>query len=535
MLLSILLGLELTAQSEDLPRVDFSRLEDAVRLQIQDARNFAQPLIRQADLPPGLRAEAWGSLAKIYHVYNFSAAAEASYRRALALAPGDVRWNYLLGRLLQENYEDPDAPERALAALRKARQLDPDNPYVLSSLATVLLDTSALEEAESVLDRALRVAPDEAVILALRGRLAVARDAPDEAIRFYRRALEVQPSADRLHYPLGMAYRALGDMDRARVHLNRSGRNSPSMSNPLLQELMSLRRGARVHQLSGMVAANAGRYDAAAVEFGKAVEANPEDPRAYLNLATALILDNQREAGFTTYRRGLELDPSHWLLNYNYGSLLAESGDDEEAVAYLQRAVAGNARNRDAHFGLAHCLMRLDRPAEATDAYRQVLEIDPHSQAGRYWLGIAAAAAGQWTLARDSFQAVLNSNPGRVEAAAALARLLAAAPEPDLRNPRAALDLARRLYQAVASLDHGAVLALALAANGEFEQASQLQGQLVEAAQANELPRLVEAYTDHQAMYLRRQMPISPWPEGDPVFHPAPSLRLHLGGLTPDS
>jgi hypothetical protein len=60
-----------------------------------------------------------------------------------------------------------------------------------------------------------------------------------------------------------------------------------------------------------------------------------------------------------------------------------------------------------------------------------------------------------------------------------LAFLLAASPQIDLRNGQKALELARMVYQASGSVDHGTLVALALAELGRCDEAASLTRSLL--------------------------------------------------------
>ena len=64
-----------------------------------------------------------------------------------------------------------------------------------------------------------------------------------------------------------------------------------------------------------------------------------------------------------------------------------------------------------------------------------------------------------------------------------LAYLLAASPQYDLRDGARALELAQMIYQATGSLEHGALVAMALAELGRCTEASEWQRRMIAAAE----------------------------------------------------
>jgi len=61
------------------------------------------------------------------------------------------------------------------------------------------------------------------VELARLGELAVVEKQYQTAVYFLTLALQRLPDANRLHYSLGLAYRGLGDKEKARAHLAKRG------------------------------------------------------------------------------------------------------------------------------------------------------------------------------------------------------------------------------------------------------------------------------------------------------------------------
>ena len=80
--------------------------------------------------------------------------------------------------------------EEAIALLRKAKALDPNNGYILDSLGWAYFKSGKLPEAKRYLERALQLAPDEATILNHLGDLHAAEGNTKQALSFYQRGLD---------------------------------------------------------------------------------------------------------------------------------------------------------------------------------------------------------------------------------------------------------------------------------------------------------------------------------------------------------
>jgi Flp pilus assembly protein TadD len=73
--------------------------------------------------------------------------------------------------------------------------------------------------------------------------------------------------------------------------------------------------------------------------------------------------------------------PDDAYVAFNLGSAVARF-DPAAAIALLDRALALDGKNPDAHNNLGNAFLALGRHAEAADAYRRCLELAPgHPQA----------------------------------------------------------------------------------------------------------------------------------------------------------
>ncbi|HKR21313.1 MAG TPA: hypothetical protein VJS17_01915, partial [Pyrinomonadaceae bacterium] len=85
--------------------------------------------------------------------------------------------------------------------------------------------------------------------------------------------------------------------------------------------------------------------------------------------------------------------------------------------------------------------------------------------------------------ALDTLERAHAQYPRKGRTVVMLAYFLATSPAMELRDGARALDLARRAYEATGSLQHGALIAMALAELGRCNEAAERQRQLVEAAE----------------------------------------------------
>jgi tetratricopeptide (TPR) repeat protein len=83
--------------------------------------------------------------------------------------------------------------------------------------------------------------------------------------------------------------------------------------------------------------------------YGRAIELNPRNADAFVNLGRLLQLQGDLKRAKRHYERALELVPNHQLALYNLGTVFDELSELETASDYYLRA----PDVPDAHFNLA--------------------------------------------------------------------------------------------------------------------------------------------------------------------------------------
>lgn len=460
------------------PEPSLEGLEPEVAEQLVAAREQFQNYFGREGIEPAGRAEAFGELARLYHAYGLSGPAEAAYRNAHALAPEDHRWAYLLAYLYQQEGQF----ETAAALYGRALTVQETLPGLVH-LAEVLLEQGNLDDAETVLRRVLSGAPESPSARALLGQVALSRGEHSLAADYLRSALEAVPEATRLHYPLALAYRGLGDMEKAREHLAQRGEVGVRPPDPLVDELEELKTGERVHVLRGRTAFRFGDYQSAAQEFGLAVEARPDSVAARVNLGSALGQLGDRIAAIHQFRRVLEIAPDNFSAHYNLGVLLRLEGAVEESLPHLEKAVELDPGDGPAWRELAVARARAGQPDAALEAYTRasgLLPYDPETRLGEVQLLVNLRRFEEALQRLEDSHAVAPRSPRVVNA---YARFLAAVPEDSLRDGERAVELAEPLVEAQPTAAHVETLALALAEAGRCEEAAEWQRRMIDAHQ----------------------------------------------------
>lgn len=146
-------------------------------------------------------------------------------------------------------------------------------------------------------------------------------------------------------------------------------------------------------------------------------------------LLLLVALDRERSAVFLDeerlWRDTLLKNPGATSARVNLGTLLARRGEQREALALFQAALAAEPGSADILSNIGSALVSLRRPGEAEASYRAALRSDPDFIAARVGLGSLLQARGEPREATGHFSVAARLSPDspdiRFQLAAALA------------------------------------------------------------------------------------------------------------------
>ena len=458
---------------------DLDGLEAEIREQLLSLQSALIALAKEPTTTDLKLSEAYGLLGQVYQAYALTAPARECYSNAQQLAPKDYRWPYLLGQLCQQE----GRAEEAINHYKLARQLRPDYLAAPVQLGNLYLQQNRPVEARASFTEALALNAHCTAARYGLGQLALANRNYAEAIQYLEQALAEAPEANRIHYALAMAYRGLGKLEPAQAHLQRQGTVGVRVTDPLLEGLQELVRGERLYLLRGRIAFDARRFAEAAAAFRKAIAANPASTQARINLGSVLAELGESAEAIEQYQAALRLAPNNATAHYNLGFLLAKQNQREQAIKHLQAVLSAQSEDADARFLLAQELLKSERREEALAEFSRLVETNPDNEDALLEQVKLLLQNKQYKQALERLERGHTRFPQKGRTAALLAYLLAASPQPELRDGARALALAQLVYQSTNLVNHAAIVALALAELGRCSEAAEWQRRLLAAAE----------------------------------------------------
>ncbi len=403
-------------------------------------------------------------------------------------------------------------------------------------LGRVALSANAFETAEEQFREAVRDYPESA---AAKRSLAAALEGMGrraEAAMWYQEALELSPNDVGLLFRTGLLYNSEGRWEAAAERLGRAVEIEPSFGPAWVELARSLgETGDRLEAAEALTRAlelapgdrnlrfhRAGNYrlggrrELALREFESLLADFGFDREIVLTLGR---IEQELGRPASAVRRFEQLveagaEPAQLSqAHFELGNIRTEQERYEEAIPHYQRAIAFNPTLKEAYFNLGTALGRLGQFTEAALAARRALELDPDDSRARAAEVTALLLAGEDARVRLMLEQTLElpDRGGSGFFALLLAEVLAASEDDSVRDGDAALRLAMDLFQRAQTPAHGAVVALAYAATGDFEQAVAWQQRLIENLERAGAAEALPAARERLAAYQAGQPVRAPW------------------------
>ncbi len=353
---------------EPLPVPDLSGIEPGIRQRVEGLRQQVEQATTVNDLTRPELAEGYGRLGQYYLAYDYFEAAGACFANALELVPGDPRWTYFVG-IIEQAAGQLDI---AVSHYRQVLKTSPDDSATLVRLGRALADLGQAEAAAVVFEQAAGLDDSRAAGRFGLGKLAAKAGEHAAAVEHFEAVLELAPEASLVHYPLGQAYRRLGDIDRARAELAQRGPVDVPYEDPLGNAVAWLKTGTAFEVLQALARDSSDQFSD--VDFlGFALTQLSGVEGAVEKLAEVLRLRGTSESP--------EQRRENARVQYVLGGLLVDRGADLRALKRFQTAVELDPSLLDAGIKLGNVLVRQQRFEAAEAAYSQVLVSDPQHPA----------------------------------------------------------------------------------------------------------------------------------------------------------
>ncbi|PYU31910.1 MAG: hypothetical protein DMG31_11385 [Acidobacteria bacterium] len=287
-----------------------------------------------------------------------AAAAEASFRRAAQLLPGQARPLYLLAEALERSGKRPEAIEQYRAALALA----PKDDAILFALARALLAGGQTSAAESDFRQLLALKPDSAPAQLGLAESLLSQQKTAEAVDAFREYLLKVPDDRHARFERAVALQDLNRFDESLHELDLLDEGAPP--------------GAESLKLRGSIYLQQKKWTDAAASFQKALAASPADAQLHLWMGQTKMELHDYTAAENELRRSLELAPANSDALRQLVGVYYLSGRYQATLSTLDLLAQRETPAPLDWFFRALSCDKLGRKPEAAAAYQKFLELD---------------------------------------------------------------------------------------------------------------------------------------------------------------
>ncbi len=292
-----------------------------------------------------------------------------------------IEWAHILrANALWAMGEEDDALEE----FRQDTALYPEDPQVFY-LASIMLDgasktgKSNWEEAIRDLDEAIKLDPRPPQYYAqkcLSKSLLAEHDKTklDKAISECRAAVQHDPTfvKSRLYLAYLLEQKKLGD---GLAEYKKAVELDPNDSD--------------AHVNLGAALFNQKNLDGAIAEYKKAIELDPTNSATHNRLGTALFNQKNFDRAIAEYKKAIELDPTNSATHNRLGTALFNQKNFDRAIAEFKKAIELDPNNSDAYYNLGLAFVNQENFDGAIAEFKKAIELDPNNSDAHGNLGVA--------------------------------------------------------------------------------------------------------------------------------------------------
>lgn len=243
----------------------------------------------------------------------------STLNRALSRDPNSVRTLLYISQV----YAAQNKHEHSIAALQRARTIDPDSLSVLRALTVEAMETRqvgvALRFAGELRKKSAENLDDKYLVSAV----MLQGEKYDVAAEQLEEYVAKRPEDSQAALGLGIAYLAEGKYVDARKWLEHSLELDPNL--------------LEAHYELGMLARKENKSSEAIQRFETVLQRQPDNPKALLGIGTLYLEEGQFEKAEAALRRSQKADASEPQTEYQLSLLFTRMGRTDEAQQHMTR------------------------------------------------------------------------------------------------------------------------------------------------------------------------------------------------------
>ncbi len=367
------------------------------------------------------------ALAGLFLAQNKLGMAEDFLRQSKTDFPENSKGYCMLGNF----YIQTNQMDKALAEYAGLYQAHPKDPDVRKNYIKLLIMKGSVEDARKINDPILKSQPSDIDAQIFKAEIEIRGGKANDAADTLQGVLKIDPDSAEAHYQLGLAFDQMGSTNRSGSEWREAVRLAPDFLDAhvalagtairqgdwsfLAQEAEQIRTSAPANPqgywLHAMADINRKQYASADGYIKQALDRDPNNAPAYLQLGDLRLAQNQFAEAEKAYQHALDLDPSS--LDALTGLVNVAKGEKqpERAIAAIKTQLAKNPDNSGFHGILGDLLKeRKDFPGAEAE-YKRAAELNKNNIAAVVNVGMLQIQRGAQDTALQTYMDAVQNNP----------------------------------------------------------------------------------------------------------------------------
>lgn len=246
--------------------------------------------------------------------------------------------------------------------------------------------------------------PNNLELLNSLGQLYIKASDDEKALPFYEQIIKLNPVNVDAYNNMGGIYRRLKRYDESIAILNKA--------------LSFNKNNSEVKYNLGFTYKLMGKNDEACDCFEYVISENPNDVLAYNHLGSIYATKKDYQKSISIYKRGLQIDPNHPILQYNLARSYVATNSDLDAFKAFEAALRAKPSWKDAVKEYSALLNKYSRTKESCEVVQKAINLYPTDGHLYYLLGKSFLVQTDYESAVKSFEKAIsldNTNPSYYE------------------------------------------------------------------------------------------------------------------------
>ncbi|MBI3653019.1 MAG: tetratricopeptide repeat protein [Acidobacteria bacterium] len=362
--------------------------------------------------------QAWYQRATAYLGLGRDREAEQDLQKVMELKPDFARAHRAVGQI----YLDAGKTAEALQAFARALELEPQLTGVRVYYASALIKNNAPEKALLQLRAALENGEKSALTFALLGLAEERTNKSDEALADYTQAIAMEATSATALEGRARLYEKRGAFDKAIADYSTSYKTQPSREVAMKLAALYLRVSqpqaaigiyrtlliekpddveARLEMAQALK--DNGQVDEAAKEIEKLLTLQTANVKLLI-AAGDIYFQEAPEKAAQYYQRAVQAEPANNRARVQLGAALVRAMQFETAIPWLSEALNREPENYVAHANLGTAYFKLKQYLGAAQEFIWIVKVRPETAVSYFFLAISLDHLGDCPQAMRAYQ-----------------------------------------------------------------------------------------------------------------------------------